>query len=128
MIKNLLRWFIFGVLLALVPLVASAFDELTKGTFLLINVLSHGELLLITVGICGSSIGGLIGSKPFKDNLKVITGGGALIIAILASLYFANISNSVDISDPQIIQSTSLSLFFSGLITSGVNIALSGDS
>jgi hypothetical protein len=66
-LEKLVSWLFFSVLLALVPLLISALIQLTHGQAVnLETTLAHGELLLITAGLCAASAGELIGTGPVK--------------------------------------------------------------
>jgi hypothetical protein len=125
------RWLIFGVLLALVPLVFSwAAREMRAQPSSLDVVLANGELFLVTAALSGAAAGELLGvvrssRKPFWE---IIAGGCCLIVVVLSAHLFADISAvraTAATVDPQRVSTWSLWLYAIGLIASGSSIAIS---
>jgi hypothetical protein len=129
MSAKLLRWLIFGVLLALVPLVFSWFCRLIfSEDASLKTLLSQGELLLITAALCAAAIGELLGSDDKQKNWKIISGGASLMILIFSALIFSVISNqSLFSTSPDIdaVKVASLIVYFCAFVSSGACVYLS---
>jgi hypothetical protein len=89
------RWLIFGVLLALVPLLFSwATRQLRAQPSSLDVLLANGELFLVTAALAGAAIGELLGvarasRQPFWE---IVAGGCCLIVVVLSAHLFADIS------------------------------------
>ena len=123
MAVKLLRWLIFSVILALVPLGVSWLIQLTHGVSpSLYSLLQHGELLLIAAALSAAATGELIGSG---DNLlkgKLVAGGVSLLIVVFSAIYFASISASVvaqSTLDNSVIGASSLIIYISSLVSGG---------
>jgi hypothetical protein len=92
---KLLRWLIFGVIVALLPLVVSYLEFIAKKkTPSLEQIIGDGGLLLIISAACAGSFGEIIGSGPRAILAKIISSGGTIIILIMSSLLFAAILES----------------------------------
>jgi hypothetical protein len=90
---KLARWFVFSVLIALLPICFTYVYMLTDGKSpSLPDVLARGELLLISVALAADALGDLIASGPSNVGFKIAAGGGCLLTIVFASLYFAVVS------------------------------------
>lgn len=90
---KLLRWLIFSVILALLPLVFNYLHVVTRGGAPTFDVLlGQGQLLLVVAAISGSALGNLFGSGKNWLGGKMVAGGGSLCILALSSYYFADIT------------------------------------
>jgi hypothetical protein len=112
----------FGVLVALIPILFAAVNAFLKGHNVdWSSLLSHGELLLITVGICAGALGELLSTRTRSEALDLVLGGFATIIVIVASYIFSNISSSIiagERLDKGLIMELSLWSFSAGFIIS----------
>ncbi len=120
---RVIRWLIFNVALAVVPLVVSGLIRATRGQALSLYImLANGELLLITVCMAGAAIGELLGIKERRyPKLELIAGGTCVVILVVTAIYFADISSAHTSSqqiDFAVIKWTSLVLYTSGFIAS----------
>ena len=124
------RWLIFGVLLALVPLIFSwAAREMRPQPSGLDVVLANGELFLVTAAISGAAGGELVGvvrttRQPFWE---IVAGGCCLIVVVLSAHLFADISAvraTAATIDPARVSTWSLWLYGIGLVASGSSIAI----
>ena len=129
---KLMRWLIFSVVLALVPLAFTALRLSTRGDSpslltCLLRAISRGELLLIAAILCGRSSGELVGSGTSYRISKTISAGGAVILLMLAALYFADVT-AAQLSGQHIeaalVQKVSLILFVCGLFCSASCLTL----
>jgi hypothetical protein len=130
MVKSLTLFLFFRVLLSLVPIVYNGVRIATTGGQDPFGAaIERGELLLLTAALCGGSVGVLIGSDATFQIYKIISGGAAIIILMLSSLYYADISSLYRQGVPvnvNIVKTTSRALFLLGVIASGSSVALSG--
>jgi len=124
MLERLTRWFIFSVLVTMVPLGFSFARRATEGQLATLNaVISHGELLLISVATCAVAIGELIASGSRRSVLQVLAAGGCVITLISASLYFAYVSSTTS-PNAEVVTRTSVWIFAFGLLASAFCIML----
>ena len=96
-LQGLLKWVIFGVIIALAPLGASFLNAVTDETssaWLTVGkqVLAEGELLLIAAAIAADAIGDLIGSGRDDLTLKLLSGGACVLVVFVASLWYGHIA------------------------------------
>ena len=92
---KLTKWLVFSVLLALLPIGYNYLRVLTRGGDPTVeNLLGKGELLLVTAGISAAALGNLIGSGKDWLRAKMFAGGGSVIMLILVTLYFTDITST----------------------------------
>ncbi len=100
MIECLIRWIIFSVIIALMPLVFNVLRGVIKGQGIdIVQVFSEGELLLVSAAIAAGSLGQLFGGGSSHGVAKLISGGSCTIILMLTSLCFAYISGAKSSSE-----------------------------
>nr|VFK03384.1 MAG: hypothetical protein BECKH772B_GA0070898_103492 [Candidatus Kentron sp. H]VFK03667.1 MAG: hypothetical protein BECKH772A_GA0070896_103442 [Candidatus Kentron sp. H]VFK06441.1 MAG: hypothetical protein BECKH772C_GA0070978_103502 [Candidatus Kentron sp. H] len=77
MVTRLTRWFIFSIVIALLPVWFHLSQSWQGSSFVagLVASCSHGELLLVTAAILGAAIGELIGSSNRALSAKLVVGG-----------------------------------------------------
>ncbi|MBT8421249.1 MAG: hypothetical protein KJO08_10370 [Gammaproteobacteria bacterium] len=128
MVARLTRWFIFSIVMALLPIWFNLYQLLgSEPMALLIASCSHGEPLLITAAISGAALGVLSGSGKSILFAKLVAGGGCVIVLVLASLGFAYITSTPGqdiLLTPEAIAFGSLAMFTFGIVSSGSCIAL----
>jgi hypothetical protein len=127
-LSKLARWIVFTVLIALVPLVVAALRVLTHSEpFTLVNVLKHGELLLISTAVGGSAIGELIGSGTLQSSVrKTLCGGATLVLIMISGMWFADIASSpIGTLNLGVVSSGSLAIFIFTVLSGGSCVALS---
>ena len=126
---KLLKWFIFGVLLALVPIASSWLYRLIfGGDSTLEALLSKGELLIITAGLCAAGVGSIIGTGNSYKNEKIISGGLSVVILLLSALVFAIVSEpslATNPPDTGVIMTASIWIYIFALLSSGACAYLS---
>ena len=126
--NKLVRWFIFGVVIAIVPLAYSYLDLVMKRkTPTLTSIIGDGGLLLIISAICAGALGELIGSGRGATVFKIISSGGTVVILLLSSLLFASIIEGKLTAgfDASAIASTSAWIFVIGMLPCAACVALS---
>jgi len=130
MIEKLTLWFIFRVLLSLVPILFTSVRILTTGgAHPFGTAIERGELVLLAAAMCGGSVGLLIGSGATLLISKIISGGAAIIILMFSSLYYADVSALYRAGVPvnlRRVRQTSLVVFIAGVVFSGACVALGG--
>jgi len=93
LLAKLIKWLIFSVALALLPLAFNYLHLLSHTKVPTLEaLLGQGELLLIAAGISAAAIGSLIGSGTDWFLAKILAGGGSVFVLGLASLYYADVS------------------------------------
>jgi UDP-N-acetylmuramyl pentapeptide phosphotransferase/UDP-N-acetylglucosamine-1-phosphate transferase len=128
LLDRILRWLMFGVLVALIPFLFTVVSALLRNYDInWYSILSHGELLLITVCICAGALGDLLSTRARSKGLELLLGGFATIIVILASYTFSDISSSViekEMLNKDWILQLSLWFFSAGFIVSLTSISI----
>ena len=127
--ENVLKWLIFGVLLALVPLAAGwLFKLIFGGNTSLEALTSQGELLLITAGLCAAGVGSLIGSGEDLKKAKIVSGGLSIVILLLSAIVFSFISNPGVLTvkpDTNVVLQASIWIYICAFLSSGACAYLS---
>lgn len=128
LVARLTRWFIFSVVIALLPIWFSLYPWFFDGgdlLTLLIASCAHGEPLLLTAAISGSALGALIVSGRGLLITKRVAGGGCIIVLVLASVGFAYLTGDRSVSmTSEAIAFGSLAMLAFGIVCSGSCIAL----
>lgn len=97
---------------------------------MMVDLTYRGELLLTSVAITAAAIGEMIdyGSKRNYDIPEILSIGSCLVIMVIASFLYSDITaaiNSGQKIDESITSLLSLLIFLLAALTSGINIALS---
>ncbi|MGB0386850.1 MAG: hypothetical protein ACPGWR_18710 [Ardenticatenaceae bacterium] len=97
---------------------------------MLVDLTYRGELLLTSVAITAAAIGEMIdyGSKRNYDIREVLSIGSCLLIMVVASFLYSDITaaiNSGENINQSITSLLSLLIFLLAALTSGINIAFS---
>jgi hypothetical protein len=125
---KLAHWFIFSVLIALVPILANAITLKIHDSYSsLESVISRGQLLLITSGLCAASAGTLIGTDNKLIIWKIVAGGTAFFIFSISTFVYAQVNSSIQTGtniNQGLIVKFSISLFVSALISCAACIIL----
>lgn len=93
---KVIKWLVFGVFLTIVPILTDFVinaSHTKQPEFA--EVIKKGEMILVCAGIAGASIGELIGSGKSQLGLKLLTGGGCVLVLIGASGWYASIASDV---------------------------------
>jgi hypothetical protein len=106
LLEALLLWFVFTVLITLLPLAGSGLYELGQGhPISLMTLAGHGELLIVSVAILGAALGEILkGDKGSQGLLRKSLISLAIIVILAGVWWFAEISvllqskQSVDVS------------------------------
>ena len=92
-IEKLFIWLFFGVIIALLPLLARYIGlSLRNNNPQVANVICNGELLIICVGMLSAAIGELITWDANQKIVKIILSGTAVVLLVLTIFLFADIS------------------------------------
>lgn len=123
--EKLIRWFIFSVLSALVPLAIGYLGlRLDRQEPSLERVTARGELLLISSTIASAAVGELIAGGRDRATQKLLAGGSCMLLVLLSSLFFAAIQARQH-ADPASVLVASLWMFASTLMASSACVYLS---
>jgi hypothetical protein len=128
--EKLVRWFLFNVLISLTPLITSFMGlQLDSQPYSVHALTARGELLLISTTIASAAVGELIPSGRGKATLKLVAGGGCVLLVMLCSLFFAAIQARQN-PDPGRVFATSAWLFAGTLLASfgSVYLAYEGET
>lgn len=117
--ERMIRWFIFSVLLSLVPLTLSYVAmQLDGGRVSLHMLMGRGELLLICTTVGAAALGELIPAGRDNAILKLLAGGCTMLVVVVSSLSFAAIQSRQS-PDPGSVLAISLSMFLGMLVAGG---------
>ncbi len=125
---TLVKWFMFSVLIALIPLLFNSFFQFTETQNVsMSSAVKHGELALITVLMCATAIGDLLASKGESKSIKLIFSGLALLVLVFSALFFGWVSatNPIVQKPSASIRDVSIVLYLFGLTVSSVCVWLS---
>lgn len=88
--ERMLRWLVFGVLLAFTPLVAKALLAVSDGVAETRpqNVLIEGQILLVGITLAAAAIGELIGVRLKTPRAQILMAGIGLFQVLVATFYF----------------------------------------
>jgi hypothetical protein len=128
--EALTKWFIFTVLLALVPIIVGALRQMTLGSAMNLEaVVAQGQLLIVTAALCAKSSGELFGSLSKERAIaKYFAGGVTMFILLIVTAYFSEISLSYakgEQLDASVIFKTSVACYIGALLAGGSCVALS---
>jgi hypothetical protein len=93
-VYSLVRWAIFAVALALLPILIGILGSVTRGDKVgIVDLLENGELFLVSAAIVGAALADLVteGGQRFRT-LKLTTGGAAGLVGITAAAWFADVA------------------------------------
>jgi len=131
-IRKLVYWFIFSVIICLLPIIFKGIvilseSGITKDIFE--RLFSRGDILIVAVCISATAIGELLLSKGqdsrWIEFFKTLVGGCCVLMLILASCYFAYVAyvyreGAVSIqADPVTVSWISIGIFAFSVVTSG---------
>jgi hypothetical protein len=125
--NKVVRWFMFGVIISLVPiLLLYLLLTLDKQPAGMEKLIGNGELLVITWVLAAGAVGELIGSPAAHPLAKLIFGCLAMIVVILATFFFAAVSGAHAFgTSPAVVSKiieNSTWFFLASLIPSGICI------
>jgi hypothetical protein len=96
--SKIIRWLVFGVVLAVLPLIAKAASiALREAPLTSVGLVGGGELFLVASLLSARAIGELIGTNKDFLSLKLIAGGATLVILFLASFAYSEVSTSAEL-------------------------------
>jgi hypothetical protein len=124
-LKELARFYLFSVCVALVPILIRCLPSPTGHPApTLAEAVAHGELLLVGVAAAATALGEMLGVRTPHDLRHLLAGGMCTLIVIAASLYFAGIPMASRI-DSGAVMLVSGSLFTLSMVASTYAIILS---
>ncbi len=96
MAERLIRWFVFSVLVALLPFVWNWISLVTQEKAATLETMfCRGELFLVSCALCAAALGELIGTGRKFAEFKLLVGFGCLSVLMLNSLWFSQVSFQV---------------------------------
>lgn len=113
--EKLVRWFMFSVLVSLVPLALTYFNlwlDHREGQFEVL--VARGELLLICTTLGAAAIGELFPGNREHGLAKLLIAGGLILLILISSVCFAAIQSRHS-TDARSVFAVSLALF-SGML------------
>jgi hypothetical protein len=130
--ERLVRWLIFSVVLAIVPLVFAAFRLSSRAQLSLLadsvsEILARGDLLLVAAILAARASGEIIGSSSSYRLLKIVANGSAILILLFGALYFADVTAvqmAGEVINDAMVCTTSTYVFFSSVVCGASCIAL----
>ncbi|MBS0662591.1 MAG: hypothetical protein JSR48_04960 [Verrucomicrobia bacterium] len=128
MSARLYRWLIFGVVVALLPLITAYVSRRTDGLDpAWTEQLGRGELFLICAGVCSAAYGEVLGTGSGLRAFKILAGGICLIALLVSSSIYAHITERVANNAPiamDVICHDSLFLYLIGVAASAACVVL----
>ncbi len=125
---RLSRWLIFGVVVALLPLIATYVSRRTDGLVpAWTELLGRGELFLVCAGVCSAAYGEVLGTGGGLRAWKIVAGGICLMVLLVSSLVYAHIVERISSSAPiamEAICHDSLYLYLIGVAASTACVVL----
>jgi hypothetical protein len=120
--ESLLRWSLFSVIFAVLPVAFNALSAATRGEVAGYETLvGRGELLLVSVGISAAAAGELFGQdERLLKSTRLFLVGMSFITVCIASLWFADIANLVrtnEYHNQHIVALGSTVVFFCAIVT-----------
>ncbi|MCF8355622.1 MAG: hypothetical protein K9H48_14310 [Melioribacteraceae bacterium] len=119
-LRNIFIWLFFSFLLSILPLATSIIKIYSvnhpANIYLVIkDIISHGELLIITIASLGIAIGELYKEEPKWKLFQIVIGGGAFISFFIATYFFTDISSSTTPYDKNFIYDISVLLLLASV-------------
>lgn len=92
---KLLKWFLFSVIVAILPVALDALKLLTRSKGVTLDgIVGKGELLLIVVGLSAAAVGDLVEKNSHYVKLKLLSAFLGVLTIGIASWYFAYVADS----------------------------------
>lgn len=128
--RKLLGWFIFTLIFSLLPIYLNWLSGVSRDQALtMVNLTSHGELLIISVAITAAALGEIITNDPKRlPELKIISIGTSMVILVISSWWYSDITTALRLGEEMNLVITSrysLAIFLLAVLTSAINVALS---
>lgn len=125
-IEELTLWLIFTAGLALTPIIFNAALIFISGSNpVIFQLLSRGELLLISVAIGADAVGEVIGSGRQRRLIKIMAAGSCIFLLIMSSLLFAVASSdTVGQFDDWRVSTSSIFIFLMMILSAGSCVLL----
>ncbi len=125
MAEKLTRWFIFGVVVSLLPF-ALAYLNLwaSKKPVKIEDLFSRGELLLVSTAIGAAAIGELLGIKETHALYKIIIGGCSFVAVLTQMAWYAYASDASRRLDGRNVAKLSVAFFVVTLFCSAACLFL----
>jgi hypothetical protein len=126
-LRKLLRWVLYTVIIALIPLLFTLINLATYSRPLtLISVTEHGEMLLIASVLGAGAIGELLTTKTRPLSLaQELSLWATLVLVIVSSMWFAAIAAAGGIPNPNVVSWGSMVMLLCVIFSSGGCVYLS---
>lgn len=109
--EKLIRWFMFSVLVSLVPLALTYFSLWVDQREVTLEILvARGELLLISTTLGAAALGEFFPGNR-ENALEKLLSGGALVLLMLISSFFFAVIQARQSSSPRSLFAISMVLF-----------------
>lgn len=117
--EKLVRWFMFSVLVSLVPLALTYFNLwVDRRDVHLEMVVARGELLLVSTTLGAAALGEFFPGTR-HNALEKLLSGGALVLLMLTSSFFFAVIQARQGASPRSLFAVSLALFAGILAAAG---------
>ncbi|WP_346533798.1 hypothetical protein [Micromonospora sp. DPT] len=99
---KLTRWALFGVTIALTPIMTSGLTGITRSAEISYDrLVGRGELLLIAAGVAAAGIGELFGREETRlRTSRLVLVGVSILLILLTSYWFADIAAATQAKQP----------------------------
>ncbi|MFF7789942.1 hypothetical protein [Streptomyces sp. NPDC007991] len=100
-LSKVMHWLFFGVIFAVMPILAGMLINGSRGKGLgFWDLIGRGELLIVTAGLAAAAAGQILTKRtPRRKLIANVLAFGNIVIACLTSIVFANISSGLQDSD-----------------------------
>lgn len=129
-LRKLLGWFIFTLVFSLLPLSLNWLSAVSRDQAVtIVNLTSHGELLIISVAITAAALGEIITNDPKRwPEVKIVSIGTSMVILVISSWWYSDITTALRLGEEMnlvITSQYSLAIFFLAALSSAINVGLS---
>jgi hypothetical protein len=129
--EKLLRWLLFGVLFATLPVMVNFFFVVTQALSpSLSSLVGQGELLIISAGVAATGAGELQGVLLGKlRRVQIFVSAMAYLVVCVSSVWFASVATEIATRkdfDHLAVADGSIAVFVAAIATGGCCVALSG--
>jgi hypothetical protein len=129
MLIRFLRWFIFTLLVSILPILVSAIALWLSGDHpSIVEILGAGELLMICCALSATAVGDIVATKLRHPNAKLIFAGLCVLVVVVTTVGYTLIvvANHRHFPyDQNLVAIVSMCLFLFTGICSAVCVALS---
>lgn len=129
--EKVLRWLLFGVSFATLPIMANFIFVITQALSpTLPSLAGQGELLIVSAGVAATGAGELQGAALAKlRRVQIFLTAMAYMVVCVSSLWFASVATDIATRrtfDHSTVAGGSLVIFATAIVTGGCCVAISG--